>query len=182
MKRILAPTLALAAALALTAATAQAADIFGGLYRHDVNIGIAKCCFESGEDIEIGARTGPLALLSRLGDFSLYGLGSVNTSGGVDFAAAGLAWRIPLGHRFYFRPALGGAVQSGSAAKVQETPDKLYLGSRLLFEPEAALGVQLSPRWAAEASYVHLSHGQLAGRQNPGLDDLGLRLAYSFGG
>jgi len=28
---------------------------------------------------------------------------------------------------------------------------------------------------------VHLSHGQLAGRQNPGMDDVGLRLVHRFG-
>ena len=42
--------------------------------------------------------------------------------------------------------------------------------------------MQLTPRWGLEASYVHLSHGQIAGRQNPGLDDVGLKLAYRFGG
>jgi len=147
-----------------------------------VNVGVAVCCFESGADVEFGARTGSLRALSRFGDFSLYGFGSVNTSGGVDFAAAGLAWRIELGHGFYIRPGIGAAVQSGSAAKFQQTPNRLYLGSRFLFEPEGALGVQLSPRWGVEASYVHLSHAKLAGPHNPGLDDVGLRLTYRFGG
>ena len=182
MKPTLALTAALAATLVLSSATAHAAELFGGVYRHGVSIGVAKCCYESGEDFQIGARTGALPALSRLGDFSLYALGSVNTSGGVDFAAAGLAWRIALGRQLYLRPGIGVAVQNGSAANFQKTPDKLYLGSRVLFEPEAALGWQIAPRWAVEASYVHLSHGWLAGRQNPGLDDLGVRLAYRFGG
>lgn len=45
-----------------------------------------------------------------------------------------------------------------------------------LMPTEATVGLALSPRWAAELSYLHLSHGYLAGPNNPGLDDLGLRV------
>ena len=171
----------LAALISLLGLPATAGELFAGVYRHDAKLGIALCCFEKGEDIEIGGATSPLKVASKWGDFRLYGLVSANTAGGVSFAAGGLAWRIPLGQRFYFEPALGGAIQSGSAAPYQVTPNRLYLGSRYLFEPEASLGYRVSAHWAVEASYVHLSHARLASLQNPGLDDLGIRAVYQFG-
>jgi hypothetical protein len=51
----------------------------------------------------------------------------------------------------------------------------------VLFEPEMSLGWRADARWAVELSWIHLSHGQLAGRQNPGLGDLGLRAVYRLG-
>ncbi len=174
--------LALAAALVATASTpARAGEVFAGLFGHDVHVGFATCCFESGTDYELGARTDPLPLLTRFGDFRLYALGSANDRGGVGFGAAGLLWRIALGHGFYFQPGLGGAVQSGSTLEYQKDDRHLYLGSRVLFEPEASLGYRISPRWGVEATYAHLSHARLAGPQNPGMDEVGARLTYSFG-
>jgi hypothetical protein len=169
------------AALAL-AAPALAGELFGGVYTNRVDLGVAVCCAESGADIELGYRTGPLKGLARLGDWRLYAFGSANTSGGVDFAAAGLAWRVHLSRRFYAQAGIGGAVQDGSASQTPGPKPGLYLGSRFLFEPEATLGLILTPRWSAEASYLHLSHGYLAGKNNPGLDDLGVRVVYRFGG
>jgi hypothetical protein len=177
--------LMIAAAMAaggLAAGGARAQEVFAGLYGHDVPLGIAVCCFEHGADVELGARTEPIGLPRGLGDWRVYGLGSINTAGGVDFAAAGLAWRLHLGPRFYFSPGVGGAVQNGDADRFQRRPDHLDLGSRILFEPEASIGYAWSRHWASEISYVHLSHAQLAGPQNPGMDDLGLRLVYRFGG
>ena len=52
------------------------------------------------------------------------------------------------------------------------------LGSRILFAPELGVGYQLSERMSLEATWVHLSHGQLFSRQNPGMDSLGVRLSY----
>jgi hypothetical protein len=178
LRRLLAaPLLTLA-----LSAPARAADIYGGVMSHGAPLGITVCCFERGVDIELGAMTGPVARLGRWGDLKLYGLLSANTGGGVSFAAAGLSWRLPLGRRFYLQPGIGGAVQNGSTVGYQKTPDTLYLGSRYLFEPQGALGYQITPRWAVEAAWVHLSHAHLAGPQNPGLDDLGVRTVYRFGG
>ena len=51
------------------------------------------------------------------------------------------------------------------------------LGSRVLFEPELALGWRASERLAVEARWMHISHAQLFdGKQNPGFDMMGLRL------
>ena len=173
---------AVIAAFAMAAGTpVAAAEVFGGVSAHDVNLGIAVCCYEHGADVQFGLRSNPIVSLNRLGDLRVYAMGSVNTEGGVDFAAAGLAWRLHLSQTIYLQPALGAAVQSGDADQFQRSPNRLDLGSRFLFEPELSAGYRLSPRWALELSYLHLSHAQLAGRQNPGLDDLGLRLVYRPG-
>lgn len=172
--------IAAAAALIAASSPVSAAEVFGGLSAHDVNLGISVCCYEHGIDVQAGLRSDPIVSLNHFGDLRLYGFGSINGSGGVDFGAAGVAWRLHLTDRLYFQPALGAAVQNGDADDFQRRPNHLDLGSRILFEPEVSLGYRLATRWAAELSYVHLSHAQLAGPQNPGMDDLGVRLVYRF--
>lgn len=176
--------MAAAAALAWSAlpAAAWAQEAWLGLFGHDVHVGLASCCYERGADIQAGLRTGPLATVPRFGELRAYALGSANTAGGVPFAAAGAAWRFPIGSTgFYVQPGLGAAVQFASDAKYQVRRDRLYLGSRVLFEPELSVGWRAGRRWAIEAAYEHLSHADLAGRQNPGLDDVGVRAVYVFG-
>jgi hypothetical protein len=173
---------ALAGGLLLLGATpAAAGEVFAGLFAHDVDLGVAICCYESGADFQIGVRSAPFAHLLG-GEVRAHALGSINTRGGTDFAAAGLSLRTPVMGRFYVQPGLGIAVQNGPTAQAQLTNDRIYFGSAVLFEPELSLGWRLSDDLAAEASWVHLSHAQLAGRQNPGMDDVGVRLVYRFGG
>jgi hypothetical protein len=106
---------------------------------------------------------------------------AVNTNGGTNFVNAGLEWQIGIADHFYVAPAIGLAVHDGAVAKFQRRPEELNLGSRILFSPSVALGWRVSDRLAVEASYIHLSHAQLAGEQNPGLDEIGIRLAYRLG-
>lgn len=163
-------------------ASAWAQEAWIGLFGHEVPVGVAACCFERGADIQAGLRSGPLVAVPRFGELRAYALGSANTAGGVPFAAVGAVWRWPIGTTgVYVQPGLGGAVQFGSDAKYQVRPDRLYLGSRVLFEPELSVGWRVGRRWAIEGAYLHLSHAQLAGRQNPGLDDVGVRAVYAFG-
>lgn len=157
---------------ALTATPAFAGEIFVGLLKHDMETGLtASGNVENGADVQLGWRGG------RIGGTPLqpYVYGSLNTAGDTHFAAAGLSARF--GDSFYVRPGLGLAVHTGSARDFQDpTNDKIEFGSRVLFAPELGIGVQLSPRISAEASIVHLSHGQIFGKQNPGMDSVGVRL------
>ena len=70
---------------------------------------------------------------------------------------------------------MGIAIHNGSTGNFQRT-DKIAFGSRVLFEPELGVGVQVNDRLSVEASWVHMSHAQLFGRQNPGIDNVGVRL------
>jgi hypothetical protein len=149
--------------------------------------------------VAAGAIGAPLERLRRIGRPSPYVLAAVNSDGGTNYAAAGLSWRLNLRSdgRIYLRPGLGVAVHDGDidhpspyepgitaqeqANRFRRGREEIDLGSRVLFQPEVALGWRVSPRVALEASWLHVSHGQLFGRQNPGLSDLGIRLVYGLG-
>lgn len=163
-------SLTAAAFLALAPVTAaQSQEIFGGIYAHDIDSPLTKSGFEGGADIQLGWRG------ARIGRTVLqpYVFASAHTEGQTHFAAAGLSAKF--GDLFYIRPGLGIAVHTGSSGNFQRT-DRIAFGSRVLFEPEVGIGARLTDRMTVEASLVHLSHGQLFGRQNPGLDSLGVRL------
>jgi hypothetical protein len=50
----------------------------------------------------------------------------------------------------------------------------------VLFEPELGIGTRINSRLSIEASWVHMSHAQLFGRENPGIDNLGMRLTLGL--
>lgn len=162
----------LAAALAAPSA-AHAGELFGGLYVHDVDTPLTKSGFEGGADIQLGWRG------NRIGRTPLqpYVFGAVNTSGETNYAAVGLSAKFGKG--IYVRPGLGLAIHSGSAGNFQRT-DRIAFGSRILFEPEVGIGFQANDRLSVEASWVHMSHAQLFGRQNPGIDNIGMRVNLAF--
>ena len=58
---------------------------------------------------------------------------------------------------------------------------RIDFGSKILFEPELALGVRLNDRWSAELSWVHISNGEIFHHgKNQGLDDAGVRVIYAL--
>lgn len=173
----LAPVAGLAAALTLAAGAAQAGEVFAGAYDHDVHVVALGHFNDHGAQLSLGYRTDPLTGLHIIGSPSLQAFGAANTSGGVNYGAAGLSWKF--GDRLYLRPGIGVAIHDGHVGEFQ-VGKELNLGSRVLAELELGVGWQFSPKAAIEASFVHLSHGQLAGHQNPGLDDVGLRFNYRF--
>lgn len=161
---------ALAALFGIAAATpAYAGDLFGGLYVHDVKLPTDKSGLESGMDVQVGYRGGGIMHTP----LQPYVFAALNTAGNTDYAAVGLSAKF--GGSLYIRPGLGLAVHTGSAGRYYR-PDKIAFGSRVLFEPELAIGTQLAPRVSAEASWVHMSHAQLFSHENPGIDNLGVRV------
>jgi len=168
--------LAAAAAAAMAAAPAQAGEVFGGLYVHggDTPLSLGGSP-EGGIDVQLGYRgTGITGL-----KLEPYVFGALNTSGDTNYAAVGLSRKF--GDRFYVRPGVGLAVHTGSSAN-RDNPfnDKIEFGSRILFEPELGVGFRISERATVEASWVHLSHAQLFGKQNPGIDNIGARLNFKL--
>ncbi len=165
------------AALAFAAAPVEAAEIFGGVYAHDVDTSLTKSGFEEGVDVELGWRGGRIGALRAVGSPRPHAFVSVNSAGDTHFAAAGISWKI--GGRAYARPGIGLAVHSGPG-RVVPGDGRIDFGSRILFAPELGVGARLADRVSVEASWVHLSHAQLFGGQNPGLDTIGVRLNYRF--
>lgn len=166
-----------ASAIALFAAPAAAQEVFAGVYAHDVDTGLTKSGIEEGVDLELGWRGDRIRALRAIGSPSPHVSLSVNSSGATHYAVAGIGWKI--GRTAYIRPAIGLAVHTGSDQEFQRT-DRIAFGSRILFAPEIALGYQVSKKVSVEASWVHLSHAQLFSRQNPGIDNFGIRLNYRF--
>jgi lipid A 3-O-deacylase len=155
--------------LILASAPAQAGDLFGGVFVHDVRLPTDKSGIEGGLDLQVGYRGGRIALTP----LQPYIFGALNSAGQTSYAAVGLSAKF--GHSIYIRPGLGVAIHNGSAGKFFRT-DKIAFGSRVLFEPEIGVGTRINDRLSIEASWVHMSHAQLFGRENPGIDNLGLRL------
>lgn len=164
------------AALLLTAVAlatpvpAAATEVFGGLHAHAVKTPFSlEADRENGVDFSAGVRGG------RIGGTPLqpHLFAQVNSNGGTNFLAAGVSAKF--GHSVYIRPGIGLAIHDGSAAKFNR-PDRLAFGSRILFEPELAVGTALNERLSVEASWVHYSHAQLFSGQNPGIDNIGVRV------
>lgn len=169
--------LALCAGLAVAGLStpASADEIFGGVYAHNVDTPLTlDGHVEDGVDLQLGWRGGTIARPFGI-NLQPYAFGALNTAGNTSYAAVGLSTKF--GGKVYVRPGLGIAIHSGSAAKF-ENPfnDKLELGSRILFEPELGIGVHVAPRITAEASWVHMSHATLFSGQNPGIDNIGVRV------
>jgi hypothetical protein len=124
-------------------------------------------------------------------------LAGVNTAGGIDYLATGLGWRFDVTRRLYIQPGIGVAIHDGHVnlpspdepgitpqerlKRLADYQTKLDLGSRVLFEPELSIGWKATRRLSVELSWIHLSHGKLAGDYNPGVADVGVRLAYRYG-
>ena len=172
-----APVLLAAALAGLLPAAAAAGEVWLGAYDHDVKTPLTFSGFEPGYDIQLGWRGEPLQAWRWAARPAPYVFVSGNTEGATNFAAAGLSWRF--GDRIFFRPGLGVAIHDGPRS-FDPASERIWFGSRVLFAPEAALGWQASERLSVEASWVHISHAQLLSRQNPGMDEFGLRLTYKL--
>jgi hypothetical protein len=153
---------------------AQAAELFGGVYVHDVKLPLDESGIETGIDFAVGVRGGDIAHVWRA-ELQPYVFGALNSAGNTDYAAGGISAKVRLGGGWYIRPGLGVAIHDGSAGKFYRT-DKIAFGSRVLAEPEIAIGSQIAPRLSVEASWIHMSHAQIFGPENPGIDNLGVRL------
>lgn len=170
--------LAAGAAVLGCAHPAAAQEVFAGSYVHGVDTPFTLETGERGVSFQGGVRFAPLQALSFLGKPAPYAMVSASASGETSFAGAGLGWTLGKG-RFYARPGIGLVIHDGPSLRLDPaTGLRTDLGSRVLFAPEIAAGVRLSPRWSAEASWVHVSHARLFGEQNPGLDLVGVRINY----
>lgn len=154
-------------------ACAHAGELFGGLYVHDVKTPLDMAGIEGGADVQLGYRGGRIAGTP----LQPYVFGALNTAGQTSYAAVGLSAKF--GKIIFIRPGLGLAVHTGSADRFYRS-DRIAFGSRILFEPELGIGARVTDRLGVEASWVHMSHAQLFGRENPGIDNIGVRLTLGL--
>ena len=161
------------------AAPAWAGEVYGGLYAHAVDTPFTFDTGEGGVDFQAGYRFDEIEALSVIGSPEPYVFASVNSDGDTNFGGAGLSWKAELGP-VYLRPGVGLVIHDAPDLRVDPaTRLRTDLGSRILFEPEIALGVDLGERWSVEASWVHISNARLFNsQQNPGIDTMGVRVSY----
>ena len=171
---------ALAAGVALQPAPARADELFAGAYAHAVDTPLSLRTAEGGADVQVGYRFDGIEALAFLGRPSPYVLGSINTRGDTSFAGAGLSWKLG-GGPIYARPEIGVIVHDGPRLRIAPDGTHTELGSRVLFAPGLGVGARISPRLSIEASWVHISQGQVFDRrQNPGIDMWGARLNWKL--
>ena len=159
--------------LAFLAATpAHAGELFGGVYKHAVDTPLSLSGGdEKGVDLQLGYRFDGLG---RTG-LQPYAFAALNSAGDTHYAAAGISYR--WGRKLYVRPGIGLAVHTGSATEFEVPGNgEIEFGSRVLFEPELGIGYQANERLSVEASWVHMSQGTLFSGQNPGIDNIGVRV------
>ena len=167
----------LATSAAFLATPASAGELFGGLTVHDVDTLLNKGGYEGGLDVQAGWRGARIKALKPVGGPSPYAFVSVSTEGGTNLAAIGLSWKI--GDKVFLRPGIGLAIHERSSHVIHGGL-RGDLGSRILFEPELGVGVRLSKRVTAEATWVHVSHAGLFSGQNPGMENVGVRVSLGF--
>lgn len=163
----------------ILASPAHADEIFAGIGSQDIVNLMAQDTGAEGVDFQLGYRGDPIEALSFIANPSPYVLASVNSSGDTSFAAVGLSWKF--GEKVYLRPGIGIAVHDGPKLAFAPDGSQTQLGSRVLFEPELAVGLYLSKHVDLELSWTHLSHGQIFSKiQNPGIDTIGMRLVVKL--
>lgn len=97
------------------------------------------------------------------------------------YGQVGIGVAVHDGYAFTPDPFVAGLPVDEARRRYAIYLRRTSFGSHILFNPNASIGVRLSPRWAVEASWEHFSHRQLFSETNPGIDHLGIRLIHQFG-
>ncbi len=119
-----------------------------------------------------------------------YLMASVNTRGNTSYIAAGLQWDWQFAPDWRLEPGFGYAIHdgelnnkfpNGTPENIAFDAEHVLLGSRDLFRTSLALTWEISPDFALQGIYEHLSHGQILGDgRNQGLDEFGIRAVWNF--
>ena len=95
--------------------------------------------------------------------------------------AIGIGVTVHDGYRFTPDPFAPGISDAEARRRYDIYRRRTSWGSRVLFNPNAAIGVRLNRRWAAELAWEHFSHRRIFSDTNPGIDTLGIRLVRRLG-
>ena len=146
-------------------------------------------------DVQLAYRTAPLRILLKP---RLTAKAQINTAGRTSFFSIGAEWRQHiLRGRVYGQAGIGVTVIDGYSF----TPDpfqpgisndeawrrydiyrrRTAFGSKILFNPNASIGVRVDRRWAVELAWEHFSHRQIFSDTNPGIDNVGIRVVRRLG-
>lgn len=119
-----------------------------------------------------------------------YLMASGNLQGDTSFGGGGLHWSFEFADGWAFEPSVGYVIHDGTVENPYPQGDPLgaayaeehvLLGSKDLFRTTFGIHRDLAGPWGVEFMYEHLSHGQILGDgHNQGLDNLGVRVSFSF--
>ena len=104
--------------------------------------------------------------------------GMLNLDHKTSYAFAGVAWTLEPLPNWFFEPMFGAAFHNGEL-NAPPGSGRLSLGCSPLFHTGATFGYRLSSNWDVMLTWDHISNGELC-RSNPGLNDFGVKIGYSF--
>jgi hypothetical protein len=103
--------------------------------------------------------------------------GIFNTAGKTSYVYAGGLWTVDFTKHWFAEGFFGGLVHNGN---LDDFADNMNgLGCRWAFHSGGSIGYRLNDRWSVMGTFDHLSNGQIC-TNNKGINDYGLRAAYSF--
>ncbi len=182
-----------AALMMAPAAQAGVNEVHVGVIQH--NICLSTCDNadkEGGPNVELQVSFDSPDFLSWAASPQPYVIASVNTAGDTSYGGFGFEWRWNIAENWALEPGLGYVVHDGEVDNpyANGTPeaadfasDHVLLGSEDLFRLSLGLAYDFEGPWEAQVLVEHLSHGQIIGAgRNQGMDEIGLRFGYQFGG
>jgi lipid A 3-O-deacylase len=150
-------------------------ELRGGVLAHDVPI-VGAGHYEDG--VSLNAEVAFTPSLGLFGGAIRPVLGGTfTTNQGTSWAYLDARWEW-AGPLFFFGIGVGPSIHTGDSL-YYSYPQNKGLGSRVLFHVPLEVGLQFTPENRISVYYEHESNAFLA-YPNPGLDNIGLRLAHRF--
>ena len=175
------------------AAQAGVDEIHVGVMEHNICVLDCKNAFkEDGPNVEFQVSFESPDFLDWAFSPQPYVMASLNTAGDTSFGGFGLEWRWNVSEHWAIEPGFGYVVHNGevenpfpngSPESAAWSEEHVQLGSRDLFRTSLGLTYDFEGPMEAQILYQHLSHGQILGNgRNQGMDQIGIRIGYRFGG
>jgi lipid A 3-O-deacylase len=182
-----------AALMLAPSAEAGVDEVHVGVMQHNICVTNCKNADkEDGPNVEFQVSFDSPGFLSWAASPQPYIMASVNTAGETSFGGVGLEWRWNFADNWALEPGVGIVAHNGEVDNpfANGTPEAaafaeehVLLGSEVLFRTSIGLTYDFEGPWEVQGFFEHLSHGQiLASGRNQGLDEVGIRFGYQFGG
>ena len=171
---LVATVLPASAAFAQSGLSSVVYEIRGGVLAHDLRL-VAASHVESGVSFNGEIAFAP-SLPLWVGAIRPVIGGTLTTENGTSWGYVDARWEYS-GSLFFFGIGLGASFNNG--ATTFDQGNHKALGSNVLFHIPLEVGLQFTPTDRVSAYYEHSSNAYTVS-PNPGMDNLGLRLAHRF--
>jgi lipid A 3-O-deacylase len=148
-----------------------------GIAAHDAGVfGRNK---EPGADIDMEIRFLPIDWLGFMASPRPHIGFHINTAGATDQVFTGITWEFWFWKDFFIDPSFGLSLNNDSSINTSSQVRK-QLGSHILFREAIDLGWEFYGPNSVSILLDHVSHGHILGKENEGMDTLGVRYGYRF--